>query len=139
MSQPTVTRRAILRAGAIGAAGVALPLRLIDAVAAQVTSANTWTYSQYRQLVGSTFRVTPRSGSTTRIKLIAATNLMPSGSSTTSGPQCFALTFSGGLPAALGDGTENVYNFKLGSVRLYISPGMATSTAQHYTAIVNRL
>jgi hypothetical protein len=139
MSQPTVTRRALLRAGAIGVAGAALPMQLVNAVAAQVSSTNTWTYSQFSQLVGSRFRVTLSNGSTTHIKLIAATNLMPTGSSTTSGPQCFALTFNGGLPAALGDGTENVYNFKIGSVRLYLSPGLATSTSQHYTAIVNRL
>jgi hypothetical protein len=139
MTQATVTRRALLRAGAIGIACVALPLRLIDAVAAQATSSNTWTYSQYSKLVGSTFRVTLSSGSTTQVKLIAASNLMPSGSPTTSGPQCFALTFSGGLSPQLGDGTENLYNSKLGSVRMYIAPGTATSTAQHYTAIVNRL
>jgi hypothetical protein len=45
MSQRTVTRRALLRAGAIGVAGAALPMQLVNAVAAQVSSTNTWTYS----------------------------------------------------------------------------------------------
>jgi uncharacterized protein DUF6916 len=132
MVASTLTRRAVLRAGVLGMAVAALPLRLIDAMAGTIGT-NTWTYSQWSGLVGSIFRTALADGSTTQLKLIAATNLMPAGSSTTSGPQCFVLTFSGSS-AALGEGIVTVSNSKVGSVQLFVVPGQS----QHYDATVNR-
>jgi len=138
MTQPRITRRAILRAGAVGAAVVTLPLRLVE-VLAQATATNTWTYSQWSSLVGSTFRVSLADGTTTQVKLASATNLMPAGSSTTSGPQCYALSFSGALAVPSAGATQSLYNAKVGTVQLFLTPGQASTSTQHCTAIVNRL
>jgi len=138
MTQPRITRRAILRAGAVGAAVVTLPLRLVD-VLAQATATNTWTFSQWSSLVGSSFRVSLADGTTTQVKLASATNLMPAGSSTTSGPQCYALSFSGALQVPSAGSTQSFYNARVGTVQLFATPGSATSSGQHVGAIVNRL
>jgi hypothetical protein len=140
MPDHAISRRAVLRAGAAGLALLALPMRLVDVLASGSSGGtNTWTYSQWSSLVGSTFRVALPGGGSTNAKLAAATNLMPAGSSTTSGPQCFLLTFSAGLSTPLGDGTQSIYNAKVGTVQMYMSPGSATSSAQHYGSVVNRL
>lgn len=140
MIQPTITRRAVLRAGAAGAALLTLPVRLVDALAKTVSTAtNTWTYGQWSGLVGSVFKVSLAGGGTTNLKLLSTTNFMPAGSSTTSGPQCFAAVFSGSLSTPLGQDTQTVYQSQLGSFQIFLVPGSATSTAQNYTAIVNNL
>jgi len=139
MTEPTITRRAVLRAGAAGVALVALPVRAVEALAAASTATNTWTYSQWSSLVNTTFKCALPNGTTTNLKLVAATNLMPAGSSTTSGPQTFSLTFSGAPSPALGQATQSLFNAKTGTVQLFLVPGEATSTALRYGAIVNRL
>jgi hypothetical protein len=133
-----ISRRALLRAGAAGAALAALPARLVDVLAKTVgTASNTWTYGQWSGLVGSTFKVSLAGGGTMSLKLISTTNFMPAGSSTTSGPQCFAAVFSGSLSPSLGQATQTVYQSQLGTFQIFLVPGAATSTAQHYVAIVN--
>jgi len=138
MIQQAITRRAVLRAGAAGVALVTMPVRLVDALAKTVaTATNTWTYSQWSGLVGSVFKVTLAGGGTMNLKLVSTTNLMPAGSSTTSGPQCFAAAFSGSLSTPLGQDTQTVYQSQLGTFQIFLVPGSSTSSAQHYTAIVN--
>lgn len=141
MIEHTVTRRAILRAGAAAVALAALPMRILDAVAApsSTTGTNTWTFSQWSGLVGSGFKSTLPDGSTLNLKLLSATNLMPAGSSTTSGPQDFSLTFSGPLSPSLGQATQTIYNRAVGSVQIFLVPGTTMSNAQHYGAIVYRV
>ncbi len=141
MVQHTFTRRALLRAGAATVALAALPVRLLNAVAAQAssTATNTWTFSQWSGLVGSRFRTTSAGGHPTSLELIAASNLLPAGASTTSGPQTFALVFNGDSALSPGQQTVTLDHRELGSVQLFLVPATATSRGQHYEAIVNRI
>jgi hypothetical protein len=137
MTQRLLTRRTVLRAGTASLALIALPLRLVDVFAVQ-SSTNSWTYSQWSGLVGQTFRASLPDGSTTNLKLSSCTNLMPAGASTTSGPQCFSMVFSGALAPVLGDATQMLSNARVGTVQLYMSPGNASGGTQKYLALVNR-
>lgn len=142
MIEPTITRRAVLRGGAAAVALASLPLRILDAVdgmAASSTATNTWTFSQWSGLVGATFTVSLPDGSAARLRLADATNMMPAGSSTTSGPQNFSLTFTGGLTPQLGQATQTLSNKQIGAVQMFMVPGSVSASARSYLAIVNRI
>jgi len=141
MIQHTITRRALLRAGAAAVAVATFPLRVVEALAApsSSTGTNTWTFSQWSGLVGSRFRTTPAGGRTTSLELVATSNLLHVDASSTSGPQTFALVFSGDPTPSPGEGTVGLHNEHVGSVRLFLVPGSATPHEQRYEAIVNRL
>jgi len=137
MTQTTITRRTVLAAGAAGAAFLALPLRLVGALAD--TGGNSWTFAQWSSLVGSGFAVSTADGGSPQLTLLACSNLMPAGSSTDSGPQTFILTFEGSSASPLGEGIQTMNQGDVGSLQLFLSPGAAGGDTQHYEAVINRL
>jgi len=135
MSQPLITRRTVLRAGALSAVAAAIPVGAIELLAGNLVPLNTWSMAQFQRLVGSTF-VTGEH----RVPLtLAGVRNTLTASRASASHECFALTFTGPSSATgLGD-TQVVRHAKLGLFAMFLSDGGRTADAQTYVAIVNRI
>ena len=135
MTQPLISRRTVLRAGALGAVAAAIPVGAIELFAGGLVPVNTWSMAQFQRLVGSTF-TTGEHGA--RLTLAGVRNTL-TGPRASASHECFALTFTGPASATGLSGTQVMRHAKLGMLAMLLVDGGEKDGTQSYVAIVNRI
>jgi hypothetical protein len=134
MSDHRISRRTVLRAGALGAVATAVPIGAIELFADRLLPANTWTMGQFSKLRGTTFEV---GAARTPLQLLRVTD-MRGGASANGTQQSYALTFTGPRSPRLAN-TQAVRHSQLAPFQMFLVDGGVSDGEQHYTAVVNRI
>jgi len=135
MTRPLISRRTVLRAGALGAVAAAVPVGALELLSGGLAPVNTWSMAQFQRLVGSTFTVGEHGA---RLTLAGLRNLL-TGSRVSSSHECFALTFTGPSSATGLADTQVMRHPKLGVFAMLLVDGGQTAGTQGYVAVVNRI
>jgi hypothetical protein len=132
--QTTITRRSLLRTGALATAATLAGLRPWAAADAEAAASHL-RRSSYARLIGQRFAV-----GAVELRLVsiadvagAAVNRSLAGSD-----DAFVLTFSGPLKPVLAGGTHTLRHARLGRFELFISPVEKPRKGQRYEAVVDR-
>ena len=133
MPNPRVSRRTVLRAGALGAVAATVPVGAIEIFADRLMPANTWSMAQFSKLAGTTFDV---GDARTPLTLLRVTNTLTKPAS--AGHQQFTLTFAGSPGPRLGN-TQVMRHPSLAMFPMFLVDGGVEGGAQHYVATVNRI
>lgn len=134
MTQPLISRRTMLRAGALGAVAAAIPVGAIELFAGGLVPVNTWSMAQFQRLVGSTFTVGEHGA---RLTLAGVRNTLTRRASASH--ECFALTFTGPSSATGLADTQVMRHPKLGLIAMFLVDGGEKDGVQSYVATVNRI
>ena len=126
----SLTRRALLKTGAVAAASMALPA---TAVARSRRLYSHLTRGSYRPLVGARFRV---QGTGVALRLVAVHDLNPAQRGS---QDAFALIFRAPAGAPPLEAVPTLHHAALGDFQLLLSPGRAYGGGQPYAAIINRV
>jgi hypothetical protein len=130
----TVTRRSLLRTGALATAATFTGLRPWTAARAQAAASHL-VRSSYASLVGKRFVV----GSVALRLLSVADVAGAAGNPSLAGSQdAFVLTFSGPLDPALEARTHTLSNAALGKFELFLSPVGIPHGDRRYEAVIDR-
>jgi len=145
--QTLLTRRRVLAAGAVAAAGVVLPHA--SASAKTYTSgvkhakplaryARTgYRRSRFAPHIGTSVTLRPRGGAAIRANLLAIEDV-PYAASLAGHEDVYTLRFRAPATALLPEGIMGIRHEHFGVVELYVSPVPFAAGAQDYVAVVNR-
>ena len=98
------------------------------------------TWNSFYPYVTSTFTFSDKKGNRVDLQLMEMTDMKPADFVTSSsGQECFALTFTGPSRRRLPQDTYAVEHFALGGFALFITTGEASRKSVKYFAIINRL
>ena len=130
----TLTRRSLLRAGALGAAATFVGLRPWAAAPAAAAPGHLLR-SSYDGLVGQGFRV-----GSADLRLLSVDDLAGAAvdKSLAGSEDAFVLAFAGPLDAALEGGTHSVTHPALGSFELFVSEVEQPQSERRYEAVIDR-
>jgi len=130
----TLTRRSLLRAGAVGAGATVVGLRPWAAAPAAAAPEHLLR-SSYEGRVGQRFRIGPA-----ELRLLAVDDLASAAveKSLVGRENAFVLAFAGPLDAALESGTKSVGHPALGRFTLFVSEVGQPQTERRYEAVIDR-
>ena len=130
----TITRRSLIRAGALGAAASLVALRPWAAAPAAAAPGHL-RRSSYVGLVGERFRV-----GSIDLRLLSVDDLAGAAVDTSlaCSEDAFVLAFAGALGAPLAGGTHSVTHLALGGFELFISGVGRPGSERRYDAVIDR-
>jgi hypothetical protein len=131
----TLTRRSLLRTGAVATAAMMLGVRPWAAAPAAAASGRHLFRSSYTGLAARRFAVGSAVLQLQSISDVAGAALDPS---LKDSDDAFVLTFSGSLEEPLESATHTLRHPELGTFELFISPIMHPSTDCRYEAVIDR-
>jgi len=132
MTEHPITRRSVLRAGALGVLAIAVPVGAIELFGGTLAAVPTWSMAQFSSLVGTTFEARGA-----RLVLDRVTD-MRGGAANRSSRECYSLTFTGPRTPVLAD-TQVLRHPQLGEFAMLLVAGGGADAGRSYVAIVNRL
>jgi hypothetical protein len=135
MTPPTtLTRRSLLRMGALATSAALGGLRPWDVAAAEAAASHL-RRSSWSRLLGRRFAV-----GTVELKLLSVTNVAGAAvnASLAGSDDAFVLSFSGPLTPVLRAGTYTLQNPRLGRFELFVSPVGRPGKDQRYEAVIDR-
>ncbi len=135
MPSPRVSRRTVLRAGALGAVAATVPVGAIEILTDRLMPVNTWSMGQFSKLAGSTFEV---GAARTALTLVQVTGMPAAYAPARAGHQQYTMTFAGPRSPHLAD-TQVVRHPSLAMFSMFLVDGGVHDGAQHYVVTVNRL
>jgi hypothetical protein len=130
----TLTRRSLLRTGALATAATLVGLERWAPARARAAASHL-VRSSYAGLVGQRFAAGP-----VELRLLSVADVAgAAGDPSLAGSEdAFVLTFSGRLDAALEAGTHTLSNAELGTFELFLSPVEQPRDDRRYEAVVDR-
>ena len=130
----TLTRRSLLRTGALAAAATFAGLRPWAAARAEAAASHLLR-SSYTGLVGQRF-----AAGSVELRLLSVADVAGAASdkSLAGSVDAFVLTFSGPFEPALAAGTHTLRNAALGTFALFLSPVGKPRRDQRYEAVIDR-
>jgi hypothetical protein len=135
------SRRTLLKAGAVCAAGSVLPISLEAAEISRSLPRNLrdFSFETFRLRSGETFTVAHQ-GRKSALELIEVRNLLANDRPNTNRGECFSLLFRGSPEISLTQGTVSLHHPQLGSFAMFLARvnQPRPDGAYHYEAIVNR-
>ncbi|MDX6679974.1 MAG: hypothetical protein QOG94_13 [Solirubrobacteraceae bacterium] len=142
-----LSRRRLLRAGALAVASAALPStsafassRPAGAIArapARRFSRKGYRRSRFEPHVGTPIKLRPHGGAAVRARL-AAVEDVPNVKGLAGASDAYVLRFRGSSAQPLAEGIVGVRHPRFGTLQLYISPLAADGPNQDYLAVINR-
>ncbi|MGO9603602.1 MAG: DUF6916 family protein [Candidatus Binataceae bacterium] len=136
-----ISRRTLLKAGAICAAGAAFPVSLAAAEISQAPARNLRdvSFETFRLWSNDSFRVSHQGG-TRALKLVEVRNRLVPGRSAANQRECFSLLFRGSANVSLKQGTYLFHHPELGAFAMFLVPvnQPLSDGGHHYQVVVNR-
>jgi hypothetical protein len=134
VTSTTLTRRSLLRTGALATAATFTGLRPWAAARAQAAASHL-RRSSYAGLRGARF-----AAGSVDLRLISVADVAGAGADAAlaGSDDAFVLTFSGQLDSVLEAGTHTLRNARLGTFELFLSPVGLPRRDQRYEAVIDR-
>ena len=131
----TLTRRSLLRTGALATVATVAGLRPWAAAGAEAAVASHLRRASYTPLIGQRFAVGP-----IRLRLLSVADVAGAAVDTSlaGSDDAFVLTFGGPLAPVLESSTRTLRHTRLGSFDLFLSPVNKPRKNQRYEAVVDR-
>ena len=135
------SRRTLLKAGAIWAAGSVLPVSVAatEIGHSRQRSLQDLSLETFRLRSGDTFKVAHQ-GKKSALELIEVRNLLPEDRTGINQSECFSLLFTGSPEVSLKQGTVFLHHRELGHFAMFLAPvnQRQPDGTRHYEAVVNR-